>query len=70
MAHSDTGTVIPKETAALAINAQGELQLLLPKSDDDAVVPDHVMFLTAVMADTEPDFVREQIEWLRRQASD
>lgn len=65
--HSDTGTVIPPDTAALTISKDWKKEMLLPLYEGDDVVPDSVLFLTAVFmrADMDPDFIQEQIDWLR-----
>ena len=64
--HSDTGTVIASDTAALTIEPDMSVSLLVPALDDDDEVPPHIMFLTAVMirATSEDEWFQEQVEWL------
>ena len=48
-AHSDHGTVLTPNEAALVVDSGGEARLCLPGYTDDEEVPRHVLFLTAVM---------------------
>ncbi len=70
--HSDTGTVIQKEDCALIIKPGGEPQLLVPDLNDDELVPDHILILTAIMIrlTKEPEFVADQLDWMTSSRSD
>ena len=46
--HSDHGTVVQPNEAALIVTAEGELTMCMPEYADDDEVPFPVMVLTAV----------------------
>lgn len=69
VASSDMAAVIPKgEAAIITMDGMTKLALVIPqlKGDHKVKVPELLLFLTACMArgDTDPDFLREQVEWM------
>lgn len=47
-AHSDHGTVVKPNEAALIVDAEGEFRMCMPEYGDEEEVPYAVMVLTAV----------------------
>lgn len=64
--HSDTGTVIPNDSVAIAASLGGNYQLLVPHSEGEGEVSDIVLAFTAIFLrlEQDPDFIPEQLEWL------
>lgn len=54
-AHSDHGTVLNSDEAALVIEADGSAKLHIPQYKDDEEVPRLVLLLAAVMTKVEDD---------------
>lgn len=54
-AHSDHGTVLNSNEAALVIEADGGAKLYFPQYKDDEEVPRLVLFLAAVMTKIDDD---------------
>lgn len=68
---SDQPTVLdPSEAAIVTSGGCERIELLIPKMDGDAQVPDAVVFLMACAAKFmhDPDFVQEQLDWFHAQA--
>lgn len=64
----DSGTIIPStEAAIVTASNMTELELVLPDLGDGEL-PDIAIFLVAcaMRFHSDPDFVREQLEWLVR----
>lgn len=63
VAHSDHGTVIGPDHAALVVGPDGDLQLLLPdKERDDMPMPIMMVFLAAVaIRSDDPEWVKETL---------
>ncbi len=64
--HSKTGTMIPANTFALTVAADGTREILMPHGDPEDEMPPAVAALTAVFIrmETDPHFIRDQIAWL------
>lgn len=60
--HSDHGTVLQPDEAALVVSQDGEFQLLLPDYGDDVVVPDIIVALASIsMKLDDPDWISSLI---------
>ncbi|MGI3169959.1 hypothetical protein ACRARG_12440 [Pseudooceanicola sp. C21-150M6] len=66
MSHSDTGTVLHADEAAVVLDRAGHYQLYIPDQPDSREVSDRLLALTAVFIrlDQDPEFFQEQIEWM------
>ena len=58
-AHSDHGTVVKPDEAALVVDREGEFRVLMPEYGDDEEVPYAVMVLTALWIK-----MREDEDWV------
>lgn len=62
MTHSDTGTVLAPDQAALVVDKDGELSLLFPDYGEDGEVPAMVVLLAAVAQKAnDPEWVEAMI---------
>ena len=57
-AHSDHGTVVKPDEAALVVGTDGDIKMCVPEYGDEEDVPYYVMLLTAVWLK-----IREDEEW-------
>lgn len=65
-AHTDHGTVLQPDHAALVVDRNGELSMLYPHYADDETVPDMVALLAAVLIRSrDPEWVAEMIDTLQ-----
>ena len=59
---TDHGTVLPPDSSALVVSAEGELPFYLPDNPPDAPVPRLVQLLAAVLTRSEDeDWVEEML---------
>lgn len=60
--HSDHGTVIRPTEAALVVDEDGEMRMLMPGYADDQEVPLMVLLLGAVLVRSrDPDWIEEML---------
>ncbi|MGK7653680.1 MULTISPECIES: hypothetical protein [unclassified Roseovarius] len=64
--HSETGTMIPADTFALTVAADGTREILMPHGTPEDEMSPTVAALTAVFIrmETDPHFIRDQLAWL------
>ena len=56
------------EAAIVTMDGMKHMSLLVPSMQADAPVPELMLYLTAVMVrGQDPEFFREQIEWMEEQ---
>jgi hypothetical protein len=67
--HADLGTVLPRDCAAVTVDAVGRFGFLLPSLPPDEDVPREIMLLAAVLArSSDQDWIDEMIRWFSEQA--
>jgi hypothetical protein len=68
-AYTDSGSVLPKGEAAITtINGMTDFELLLPKFNNEDVLPEAVSYLVACLLRHQDDeFRNEMLEWMEEQ---